>query len=510
LTIARSRVWTISAPLNLALVGFVLFFAGLRLARPQTVFYYTEGPVLGSLAALESRGSLADLYPADGWIEPPVVLTLYPPGYFLVAAALDRQAESGGTFLGLRVVSAAALLGMLALLALHMLGRRAPPAWVLALLGAALLTPGVYRVVAGAQADTLALLLTWVGITAALGTRGARVRTGLLPLLAAATAFLCAFFTKQSFVAAPVALAVSLLLEGKIRTGVLFGSGLAAVSLLGVFLLDAATSGGYLANTLGALTGTSGWANLVSSLSESEPLQWLPIVAAVLVASRGRVNPGFAELYLLGSALLHTTAMLKTGSSVNYLLEPTFALLFLAVTRWSPGDELPANKSPRARTAGRATSGALAILCAVALGLTATSASLREYRTMRGWLASARAARVSDFEGYPLADPFFFPAILEREGRPWLNDPFAFGALEETGQWDPSRLVSDLESRQIPFALTLVDLGNGPAPPGVGTRDLVMAYFWRSRPVWTALTESYRPRTSGPVTIWLPGEDPEP
>ena len=510
MTIARSRVWTISAPLNLALVGFVLFFAGLRLARPQTVFYYTEGPVLGSLAALESRGNLADLYPADGWIEPPVVLTLYPPGYFLVAAALDRQAESGGTFLGLRVVSAAALLGMLALLALHMLGRQAPPAWVLALLGAALLTPGVYRVVAGAQADTLALLLTWVGITAALGTRAARVRTGLLPLLAAATAFLCAFFTKQSFVAAPVAMAVSLLLEGKIRTGVLFGSGVAAVSLLGVFLLDAATSGGYLANTLGALTGTSGWANLVSSLSESEPLQWLPIVAAVLVASRGRVNPGFAELYLLGSALLHTTAMLKTGSSVNYLLEPTFALLFLAVTRWSPGDELPANKSPRARTAGRATSGALAILCAVALGLTATSASLREYRTMQGWLASPRGARVSDFEGYPLADPFFFPAILEREGRPWLNDPFAFGALEETGQWDPSRLVSDLESRQIPFALTIVDLGNGPAPPGVGTRDLVMAYFWRSRPVWTALTESYRPRTSGPVTIWLPGEDPEP
>ena len=510
MTIARSRVWTISAPLNLALVGFVLFFAGLRLARPQTVFYYTEGPVLGSLAALESRGNLADLYPADGWIEPPVVLTLYPPGYFLVAAALDRQAESGGTFLGLRVVSAAALLGMLALLALHMLGRQAPPAWVLALLGAALLTPGVYRVVAGAQADTLALLLTWVGITAALGTRAARVRTGLLPLLAAATAFLCAFFTKQSFVAAPVAMAVSLLLEGKIRTGVLFGSGVAAVSLLGVFLLDAATSGGYLANTLGALTGTSGWANLVSSLSESEPLQWLPIVAAVLVASRGRVNPGFAELYLLGSALLHTTAMLKTGSSVNYLLEPTFALLFLAVTRWSPGDELPANKSPRARTAGRATSGALAILCAVALGLTATSASLREYRTMQGWLASARGARVSDFEGYPLADPFFFPAILEREGRPWLNDPFAFGALEETGQWDPSRLVSDLESRQIPFALTIVDLGNGPAPPGVGTRDLVMAYFWRSRPVWTALTESYRPRTSGPVTIWLPGEDLEP
>ena len=509
MTIARSRAWHICAPLNLALVGFVLFFAGLRLARPGTVFYYTEGPVLGSLAALESRGELADLYPADGWIEPPVVLTLYPPVYFLLAAGLDRWVEGGGTFLGLRIVSAAALLGILVLLALHMIRRRAPTAWVLALLGAALLTPGVYRVVAGAQADSLALLLTWVGITAALGTRGSRVRTGVLPLLAAATAFLCAFFTKQSFVAAPVAVAVTLLLEGKLRKGLFFFGGLAAASLLAVFLLDAATSGGYVANTLGALTGASGWASLGSSLSESEPLQWLPIVAVVLVASRDRLSLGFAELYLLGSVLLHTTAMFKTGSSVNYLLEPTFALLLLAVTRWAPGDEPTANESPRASAAGRVTT-ALPILFALALGLTASSATLREYRLMQGWLASAGSARVSPFEGYPLADAHFFPAILEREGRPWLNDPFAFGVLEETGRWDPSRLVADLEGQRVPFALTVVDLGPGPALPGVGSRDLVMAYFWRSRPVWTALTGSYRPMTSGPVTLWLPREDPEP
>ncbi len=112
MTIPRSRVWRFFAPLNLLLVGFVLFFAGLRIARPQTVFYYTEGPVLGSLAALES-GDLPDLYPADGWLEPPVVLTLYPPLYFVGAAALDRILGSGGTFTGLRIVSAAALLGLL-------------------------------------------------------------------------------------------------------------------------------------------------------------------------------------------------------------------------------------------------------------------------------------------------------------------------------------------------------------------------------------------------------------
>ncbi len=509
MTIARSRAWTICAPLNLALVGFVLFFAGLRLARPRTVFYYTEGPVLGSLAALESRGDVRDLYPADGWLEPPVVLTLYPPAYFVAASGVDRWAGSGGTFLGLRLVSVAALLGVLAMLALHAYRRRAPPAWVLALTAAALVTPGVFTVVAAAQADTLALVLTWIGITAALGTKGDRARPGVLPVLAAGGAFLLAFFTKQSFVAAPAALVLSLFLERRIGKGVAFAGGLAIVALPAVLLLNAATSGGYLSNTVGALTGTSGWANLVSSLSESEPLQWLPIGAAVLFILRRHLRPGFPELYLLVSLLLHTSAMLKTGSSVNYLLEPTFAALLLVAIRWPTVVGSPMVAPPGTERAARAT-GALAALFAMALGLTASAAVLREYPTIKAWAASAGLARVADFEGYPLVDPMFFPAVLERDGRPWLNDPFAFGALEETGQWDPRRLVSDLESRRIPFALTVVDVGSSPAPPGVGTRDLVMAYFWRSRPIWTALTGSYSPTAAGPLTVWLPREDPEP
>ncbi|NNK49892.1 MAG: hypothetical protein HKP01_13545, partial [Gemmatimonadetes bacterium] len=112
---SRSRVWRLFVPLNVLLVGCVLFFAGLRISQPGTVFYYTEGPVLGSLAALQS-GDLSDLYPSDGWVEPPVVLTLYPPAYFVAAATVDRWLGSEGTFTGLRIVSAAALLGVLILL----------------------------------------------------------------------------------------------------------------------------------------------------------------------------------------------------------------------------------------------------------------------------------------------------------------------------------------------------------------------------------------------------------
>lgn len=509
MTLARSRIWRVCAPLNLLFVGFALFFAGLRLARPGTVFYYTEGPVLGSLAALES-GDLTDLYPSDGWVEPPVVLTLYPPVYFAAAAAVDRSLGSRGTFVGLRAVSAAALLALLILLALHAVRRRAPPAWILALAAVLLLTPGVYRLAGGAQADVLALLLTWAGITAALGLRGATVRSGTLPLLAAAAAFFLAFFTKQSFVAAPAALTATLLLAGRTRAAVVFAAGLASSALACVFLLDAATSGGYLANTLGALTGASGLRNLVSSLQASRPLQWMPVAATVFLASRGRLRAGFPELYLVVSMCLHTLAMLKTGSSANYLLEPSFALILVALTR---GFRAGAGTVVE-RQAGRGRRDrmrrVLPVLLAVTFLLTSVDTLLREVRSTRGWLARAGEARVAEFDGYPLVDAMFFPAVMERGGRPWLNDPFAFGALEETGQWDPSRLVSDLESRTVPFALTLVDVGTHPAPPGAGTEDLLFAYFWRSPPLWTALNESYSRTKSGPLTVFLPRRDDEP
>ena len=244
-------------------------------------------------------------------------------------------------------------------------------------------------------------------------------------------------------------------------------------------------------------------------LAASEPLQWVPILAAVLFASRGQLRFGFVELYLLAATALHVTAMLKTGSSTNYLLEPMFALLLLAATRWpreTAPDATPARSVPRSSR----VSGALAALFAVALALTAVRAVLAERPMLQGLAGgSAGAARVSEFEGHPLVDPLFFPAILERGGRPWLNDPYAFGALEEIGRWDPSRLVSDLEGQRVPFALTMVDPGP-PAPAGVGTRELVMAYFWRSRPVWTALQGAYSPSTSGPITVWLPREEPQP
>jgi hypothetical protein len=334
-----ASIWKFVAPINLALLAFVLFFAGLRLARPRTVFYYTEGPVLGSLAALEASGDVTSLYPADGWTDPPTVLTLYPPVYFVLAAAIDQGAGTAGTLFGLRLLSAAALAGVVGLLTWQGIRRRVPASWLLAIGASALLTPGVYSVVAGAQPDSLALLWSWAGIWAALRlVESPSDGAGRVPWLVAGVTFLLAFFTKQSFIAAPVAFTIALFLARRRRAALTFAAVFAVAALGGVALLDQVSAGGFLANTVGALTGSTGLANLRSTLAESGPAQWTLLALVVGVAVTGRLRPGFPELYLLGSAALHTTAMLKTGSSVNYLLEPTFALLLLAIVR-SPARE---------------------------------------------------------------------------------------------------------------------------------------------------------------------------
>jgi hypothetical protein len=320
-------------------------------------------------------------------------------------------------------------------------------------------------------------------------------------------AFFFAFFSKQSFVAAPTALVLVLFFEKRVRASLIFAVGLAGVALLGVFLLDAVTSGGYLANTLGALTGASGMSNLVSSLWGSRPLQWLPAVVAIFLAARGQLRWGFPEIYLVVSTCLHTTAMLKTGSSANYLLEPAFALLLLAVTRrYEAGSATPPGRAAT-REISPSLRSAFAVLLALIFLVPATVALLVEARSSRAWIARAGHASVAEFEGFPLVDAAFFPAVLARGGRPWINDPFAFGALEETGQWDPSRLVSDLDSRTIPFALTMVNVGTEPAPAGAGTEELLFAYFWRSDAIWTALNGSYERSHTGPLTVFLPREE---
>jgi hypothetical protein len=114
--------------------------------------------------------------------------------------------------------------------------------------------------------------------------------------------------------------------------------------------------------------------------------------------------------------------------------------------------------------------------------------------------------RLGGFEGgTPLVGVDFFPAVIAVGGQPYLNDPFAFGALAEDGLWDPARLREDLGARRVPFVITDIDV-RPPIPPGAGVDDLLFAYFWRMPAVREPLLAGYgdTPTADGLLHVWRP------
>jgi len=222
----------------------------------------------------------------------------------------------------------------------------------------------------------------------------------------------------------------------------------------------------------------------------------VPLSALVLIGAHGRPRLGFAGLWLGLAAALHFAAMWKTGSSVNYFLEPALALVVVGIVSSSDCPWLTDISEPKRRLA-------VAFLAVVVFGGAGQAA---------GVLRDARLAyrsmpiRMADFEqNYPLVEVDFFPSVLEHGRRPYLNDPFAFGGLAESGSWDPSSLAEALAERRVPFVLTTIDI-RPPLPDGARVEDELFSYFWRMPAVRDGLLAAYLPTSDGPLNVWLPTE----
>ncbi len=494
-----SSAWRYVSPLFGVLLLMPVAFALFRLLRPDLVVYYTEANVLGSLAALEGPGGLGALYPADGWVRPPIVLTLYPPLYFWVTAAIDAVTGMGGSLLAPRIVSTAGLAGSLILLVRIGIRSRAPGAWIVSLLGAAMLAPPLYPLAGAAQVHALALFWTAAGITlafpwieggAAADESGATPPRGLP--WAAILCFLFAFFTKQDFVTAPAAVAIFFALTTRVRLAVRFSAALLVSSVIGTLILDRATAGGYLANTFGALSGGLAPANFTAALASTAPLQWLPIAVVVALAVRGRTRAGFPELYLAATAALHLGGMARIGSSSNYFTEPLFALLLLGFVR-SPARGVPGTGINQRL---------VAVLAVVLLAPAAIAGVSRFVQIQRLANEAVPTWDVAATTGYPLVEWKLFPAVLARGELPYLNDTFAFGAMYEAGKWDIEVVASAVDDGRIPYAISHIDPRAAPASPDARVIDHPFSFFWTTPRLWESLHRAFRPRPLGIYYLW--------
>ena len=338
----------------------------------------------------------------------------------------------------------------------------------------------------------LAASLTCIGVALAV-----RAETTDEPIWLPLLFFALAVFTKHTFVAAPAAVFLHRASAGNRGRALVEAAGFGALAVSGFLLISAWTGGGFPAHVLVAAADSGSPSNMMRVVAESAPHVWVPLAALVLVGGMGRVRAGIVPLWLGISTVLHFAATWKTGASVNYFLEPALALVALGLVA-RPDLGWLALESERSRRIGAV------LFTGLLLGATLQAGNvIRDARLAFG----AVPIRVADFEtGYPLVEADFFPAILEHGRRPYLNDPFAFGGLAESGTWNPSTLSEDLSDRRVPFVLTTIDI-RAPLADGARFEDELFGYFWRMPAVRDGLLGGYSVSSDGLVNVWVPAEE---
>jgi hypothetical protein len=270
----------------------------------------------------------------------PMVRSAYPPLYLLVTALV---APASPSFLGPRLVSLAATLAIGAMLVWH--ARRVASGWLPAVAAGGLWVGStfVYQWAPLARVDMLGLALSLAAVLVVdprpgEGTTGeaSAQRFGLAALLCC-----LALFTKQTFLAAPIAIVLFLALRRDARA-IWLGAGVAGVVGGVTLALNAVTDGQYAQHVLFGnsvnpyrIDRTAEMLGLFFSLNPVAAVAggW----AVVLHWSRGRASA--VGVYVpLAMATLLTAG--NISSDVNYFLEPTVALALALPLAWQAASGL--------------------------------------------------------------------------------------------------------------------------------------------------------------------------
>jgi hypothetical protein len=415
----------------------------------------------------------------------------YPPLHPLLLGLADQLAGPHVFWSG-RLISLVAALGVAALLVL--MSRSVGGSWLGGPIGAALFlsTPPVLLWATRIKPDLLALFWTAVGLffaqrwfDAGWGqeprTKGGcaivlRLSAIGYRLYAAAVCFVLAFFTKQTAVAAPLAVGLALLLAdvqafpgfraplperaGRGYIGRLpvrwptlgFGISYAGLALAIWALLDAGTGFQYSAHVWG-LHRSEWWsARLLGKFVELLRPYWPAMLLALALAFRAARDRRW--LVPACYALVVPISLLgagETGANHNHLLECLLALSLVAgcTAGWMA-----------ALLRDRGTSWllpiALLILLAGQLALAA-----RPQQWYLGELAPADPperylALLRATPGEVLADDV---GLLVAAGRPLrYDDPSTMGPASRSGVWDQSGLLEEIAGRRFGVILLPVDV----------------------------------------------------
>jgi hypothetical protein len=469
-----ATLWALVAGLIVIYLVLFAFSAAGRLAHPADEFTYGESWLLDG-ARRVARGE--GLYAAPDHV--PLMHIAYTPLYYVLVGGLQWLIGDTGYTLG-RVVSVGATLGGAAALAWSI--QRLTQRWSFGLLAAGLFMTQNLTTLLWAplhRVDPLALGLTLGGLALATGGR----------VSLAAVVFLLAVLTKQSFLVAPVAVALSLwpCRASLVRFGVIFLGGV----VLGLGAAQWLTNGWFVWHTI---TGNSNQPDLLTfSALVGAFLQYNGLaVLAALVSLLLPAAPGerLWRFYFVGS-LVTLPTLAKLGASSNYWLEvsaATAALLALGAHRLAT---LPSGRL----VAPIVAAGALFIALP---GYQANAIEASVYVGEVIWPPSPRyLSLVPDGGTQPLRVETSFVDQIAREAGEVLTDnsglavaagkPIAFEfqifqLLQAEGRWSEKPILDAVNSRRFTLLVLMHPL-DGPVEGTRWTPTLRAAMLNAYRPV---------------------------
>ena len=446
---AASASWVRDAILWAA-VGYLAFrcllFARLGVAlvgHPYDVDY-NEGFTLNEATLLATGGKLySDID------RPPYYVTQYTPLYPAFGAAAIRLGLSG--LAACRAISLASTLGVCLLI--YACSRRMGCSRLAATLAALVFPSSTYLVLWGAvaKADVSGVFWAMLGVWILTPVAAPRQRQGELcvdcttrPWRIALAALCCAaaLYTRQSLVAAPLAMGVALCVRDR-RRAAQFAGVFITVSAAAFVALGLATGWEFKKHVLDYTVGIFSVERMLTSQFLFLRDHIVVVVLAALTLARAvrvrRFTP--AAAYLPWALLLSLTCG-RAGASSNYFLE------LLAVLCLCSGQAVDLVLARRP------------LLClVVAAGLALQcSGVVNQYRAVDYWLrppgpqfrqdGQRLVARLAQADGDVLCE---FNGFTVRADKRVLFHLNALGDLAKRGQWDQAPLLTWIEERRFAF-----------------------------------------------------------